>query len=415
MGRFFSDAVEQALDLIYYHIQAGSGAEGFKLLSEAAKAGDGDAEYFLSRCFSGSSYVWRYHGFPEDDDTVSELIHRAIAHGSAAAVLGAMRCGELTPSAKKTMPFSSLKEAWEVVYKKAEGGEPFCQYMIGNTYFWGDTLEIDGFDPDQYPSQEAVARHLRDEFLKALPWFERAFDTGLDLAGNNINNYYRDGRESLGLPAQPDKIADTLRRGAEHGYPNWMTDYGSKLLEDPNRQAEGLEWAKRAAEKGQLDAWIDIGDAYANGKSVPVDMPYALQCYEKVLARQDYPYGFMRVGKLCYFGNGVPQDYARAVQCFERSRALGNDWANAYLAVCYLCGYGCQRDPARAKSLVEEVKWTSPEKNFVLGVLYAQGLGGAPQDIANGVAFLQKAGDYRPAKEELMHYKKGFFGKWKRR
>ncbi len=93
MGRFFSDAVEQALDLIYYHIQAGSGAEGFKLLSEAAKAGDGDAEYFLSRCFSGSSYVWRYHGFPEDDDTVSELIHRAIAHGSAAAVLGAMRCG----------------------------------------------------------------------------------------------------------------------------------------------------------------------------------------------------------------------------------------------------------------------------------------------------------------------------------
>ena len=60
-------------------------------------------------------------------------------------------------------------------------------------------------------------------------------------------------------------------------------------------------------------------------------------------------------------------------------------------------------------------KWTSPEKNFVLGVLYAQGLGGAPQDIAKGVAFLQKAGDYRPAKEELMHYKKGFFGKWKRR
>lgn len=36
-------------------------------------------------------------------------------------------------------------------------------------------------------------------------------------------------------------------------------------------------------------------------------------------------------------------------------------------------------------------------------------------DIAKGVEYLQKAGDYVEVKEELRHYKKTFFGKWVRR
>ena len=48
------------------------------------------------------------------------------------------------------MPFASLKEARDDVLSKAEAGHPFCQYMIGNTYYFGDCFEIDGIDPVSY-------------------------------------------------------------------------------------------------------------------------------------------------------------------------------------------------------------------------------------------------------------------------
>ena len=65
-----------------------------------------------------------------------------------AAYHGMLTClRELTPSARKAMPFASLKEARDDVLGKAEAGHPFCQYMIGNTYYFGDCFEIDGIDP----------------------------------------------------------------------------------------------------------------------------------------------------------------------------------------------------------------------------------------------------------------------------
>lgn len=48
------------------------------------------------------------------------------------------------------------------------------------------------------------------------------------------------------------------------------------------------------------------------------------------------------------------------------------------------------------------------------GYLCCHGLGGLPEDISKGVAYLQKSGTAE-AKEELLHYKKSLFGKWSRR
>lgn len=60
------------------------------------------------------------------------------------------------------------------------------------------------------------------------------------------------------------------------------------------------------------------------------------------------------------------------------------------------------------------VDWNSKEAFSLLGYLYGRGLGG-PEDIAKGVEYLRKAGDYAEAKAELRHYKRTLFGKWVRR
>ena len=170
MEKVFSDKTEEGIRLIWMQFDPEKTAEGVRLLREAADAGDPDALCFLARTYMGERYVWEYAALEINGEKAASLLKEGIRRGSACAVLLAMRCGELTPSARKAMPFASLKEARDGVLSKAEAGHPFCQYMIGNTYYFGDCFEIDGIDPqtafhDPDGLRADTARH-------ALPWLE---------------------------------------------------------------------------------------------------------------------------------------------------------------------------------------------------------------------------------------------------
>ena len=84
------------------------------------------------------------------------------------------------------------------------------------------------------------------------------------------------------------------------------------------------------------------------------------------------------------------------------------------LGTCYLFGYGCQKDPVKAKILFEEADYSSDLKNYGLGMIYTEGMGVA-ENIKKGVEYFQKAPNYAPAREALLRYKKNLFGKWVRK
>ena len=84
------------------------------------------------------------------------------------------------------------------------------------------------------------------------------------------------------------------------------------------------------------------------------------------------------------------------------------------LGTCYLFGYGCEKNPVRARELFEEADYTSELIQYGLGLIYADGLG-VKEDIKKGVEYLQKAKDYAPAQEALRRFKKTMFGKWVRK
>ena len=63
MGKYFSDAVDNAIEAIYYTYDREKAAAAIQPLADAANAGDGDAAYILSRCTSGPQYSWDYHPF----------------------------------------------------------------------------------------------------------------------------------------------------------------------------------------------------------------------------------------------------------------------------------------------------------------------------------------------------------------
>ena len=134
MGQFFSDPVEQALEYIYYDLCVGKGDQGMQLLETASFYDDGDASCVLAHCLRGRLYVWTGHRFPKDDNRARKLLYKSVLQGSALGMLMAMRSGELRDWLQDEMSSVRLQESFDIVLKKAEGGEPFCQYVIGNFY-----------------------------------------------------------------------------------------------------------------------------------------------------------------------------------------------------------------------------------------------------------------------------------------
>ena len=409
MGKYFSDVVDKAVEDIYYCYDRDRANAAAEALFQAAKGGDGDACYFLSRCFSGNCYSWEYHPFEENEAAAYAMLREAVFKGSAVGVLGAIRMDMLTPDMRENMPFESVQAAWDEVYKKAEAGCLFCQYMIGNTYYFLDVIEIGDRSEQEFGSREAWDDWRREQMEKSIPWFEKAFAGGMGLAGRNYRNYYGDGRGDL-IPPNYEKKVEILRRGAELGYPDWMYYYAFELFYELNQSAEALPWAQKAAEGGHLYGWHIVGDIYWEGKAVERNLSYALECFEKSAANGNDAYACRNAGEMYFRGLGAAQDYARALQYLERRGGKGND---DLMGICYLLGYGCQQNVERGKALLLESENTI-FRNFGLGMMYTEGLG-VPEDIQKGVEYLKDAGDYPPAKEALTHYKKSLFGVWRRK
>ena len=411
MGKYFSDVVDKAIEDLYYCCDNDKAKAAADALFLAAKDGNGDACYFLSRCFSGSCYSWKYHPFEENEAAAYAMLHQAISLGSAAAVLGALRMDMLTPELREIMPFDSIKEAWGVILEKAENGCPFCQYMIGNTYYFLDIIEIENRKESEFANKKAWNAWKQLQMEQSIPWFEKAFSGGMILAGRNYCHYYQRGRGDYILP-EPEKAVPIIRQGAEQGYPEWMYAYASHLAYTDENHKEALPWALKAAEAGHLCGWHIVGDIYWDGKAVERNLPYALQCYEKTASYGNDSYACRQLGIMYFHGYGTAVDYARAVQWLEKDEEPEYTKYDL-LGICYLLGYGCQQEPARGKAFLERSK-NSPYKNYGLGMMYAEGIG-VREDIEKGVEYLKAAGNYGLAMEALKHYKKSLFGVWRRR
>lgn len=411
MGKYFSDVVDKAIEDLYYCCDNERAKGAADALFLAAKEGDGDACYFLSRCFSGSCYSWAYHPFEENEAAAFAMLHQGIMLGSAVAVLGAIRIDMLTPELRENMPFSSLKQAWDIVYQKAEDGCLFCQYMIGNTYYFLDTIEIEDRKEREFESKEAWDSWRRKQMEQSIPWFEKAFSGGMIMAGRNYCKYYEEGRGDL-IPKDPAKALEVMRKGAELGYPDWMYSLANELLFTLNQPEEALTWALRAAQGGYLYGWHLVGNIYWDGKVVQQDLPYALECYEKTASYGNDNYACRQAGRMYFLGLGTAVDYARAIQYLEQDH--NREYMHYdLLGICYLLGYGCQQDPARGRALLERSE-NSRYKSYGLGMMYAEGIG-VQEDIEKGVEYLKAAGNYQPAVEALKNYKRSFFGVWRRK
>lgn len=90
MTALFDERVETAIQLLWFDRNPSQREEALSMLRAAANLGDGDAYYFLGRCYLGKSYVDPVVGLPVDTSFAFECFRTSLTLESAIGMFGAM-------------------------------------------------------------------------------------------------------------------------------------------------------------------------------------------------------------------------------------------------------------------------------------------------------------------------------------
>lgn len=185
--------------------------------------------------------------------------------------------------------------------------------------------------------------------------------------------------------------------------PQEMYEHAQTLLK-PNVQGQqsdfagALEWTRKAAEAGWLQAQTDLGGLYlSGGRGVDPDPTEAYRWFTKAAA-QGSVQSEVFIGMLLYDGQGVPQDRAAALQHWRKAADAGIAEAQFRL------GRALAQQPETVQegiALLEKAAREGqsggvPQAATTLGNLYFRGANGAPQDARKAAAWYAKgaaAGD----------------------
>jgi len=144
--------------------------------------------------------------------------------------------------------------------------------------------------------------------------------------------------------------------------------------EDVKKQAEGVEWIRKAAEKNSPDAQFYLGVIYENGIGVSVDKNAAEEWYVKA-AQQDYIDAQYNLGVL-YESSNNPAEVKKAQVWYQKAADKGDVSAMLNLGSLYNNGKGVEQDYSKAFYWYNEAaKAGDPKALYNLGQLYHLGHG----------------------------------------
>ena len=135
--------------------------------------------------------------------------------------------------------------------------------------------------------------------------------------------------------------------------------------------AEAMQWAHRAADKGNAEAMDFVGHAYLRGAVVKRNPEIAFG-YFKAAAEKSAQAAF-NLGQ-CYFGaQGTEQDIPKALDWWRKAAAKGHGRAASTAAMAYQSGEGVAPDAAEARRLAERAaELKDPSGLVVLGEIQFQ-------------------------------------------
>ena len=162
----------------------------------------------------------------------------------------------------------------------------------------------------------------------------------------------------------------------------------AERAKDPEGWA--LKHLKKDASRGEVNAQIQLGDRFRDGKGVPKSLLQAAEWYEKAATQGDTHAQFT-LGTMYKDGEGVPKNPAQAALWFGKAAAKGDAFSQWALGYMYAQGEGV---PKSEKIALELYGRAAAQGNafgqLFLGYMYEQGKG-IPKDDAKAVEWFLKA------------------------
>ena len=240
----------------------------------------GDAYALLARVYAGPRFTWAESGFPEDNMRTYQCLHDSIRRNSPIGTLQALRiAGSITPTVRRDMQLS-FDDAFRVVFDYAQKNDAYCQYIIGNVFFWGDYHTITPakqlLAPDKASFGQRLQRVLQSKSLRegiatlrgtadeetlqaksreyAKLWFKKALEQGLAMFQGNLRNIYIDEGDY-------ENARRVARSAAELGNPTMML-YTGLDHHEKGEFTEAFTWFTKGADLGQPECIAELADYY---------------------------------------------------------------------------------------------------------------------------------------------------------
>lgn len=201
------------------------------------------------------------------------------------------------------------------------------------------------------------------DYLKALEYFEKAYDYGSGDAANMIGTMHKEGHgvsvnnenefiwmkraAELGSVSGQVNLANCYHegRGTNQDYSlarQWYTtaadsgnDYAAteagKIAMEICYYVEAVKLFRQAAENGYADAQNRLGARYFNGQGVKKDKDEAMVWFTKA-AEQGHIKAQCNVGECYYYGDGVSKDTAKSKEWLRKSADQGYEEAIKHLS-----------------------------------------------------------------------------------
>ncbi len=122
---------------------------------------------------------------------------------------------------------------------------------------------------------------------------------------------------------------------AKAGHVEAQKDLGLLKIQEGNYK-EAMIWLKKAAEKENSDAQINLALMYRDGEGCSVDYSQAMYWFKKAAnnARPRYD-AYGEIGKMYQFGFGVSRNLSKAISWYEKGANYGDHYSMAYLGRIY--------------------------------------------------------------------------------
>lgn len=140
-------------------------------------------------------------------------------------------------------------------------------------------------------------------------------------------------------------------------------------------EEKAFNYALKAAEMGDENAYNLLGTMYEMGCGVKQDFENAIKYY-KLAAENGIEIAYLNIGAFYQFGCGVPKDERKAVEYYQYGANTGNMYCLNALGMCYKDGIGVRQDYKKAFELFLDAAYAGNyASEFNTALAYDEGQG----------------------------------------